>query len=119
MLEELTRQVQALIMPSITDRALELIELTVKRRGRTAVVNALVDHPEGGITVDECSQINRALVRELEAARILGEDFEVDVASPGLDRPLKTARDFARKTGHSVRVHLREAYDEKWLVCSV
>ena len=107
MSEELTRQLQALIMPSIARAGADLVELTLKRRGRTYVVAILVDKESGGITIEECSVINREIFRQCDQSRILGEDFQVEVASPGLDRPLRTSKDFFRTRGRPIRIHLR------------
>src|SRR3989338_5052122 len=103
MSEELTRQLHELIMPSIVRAGADLVELTVKRRGRTQVIEVLVDKDSGGITLGECSVINREIFRQCDEAQILGEDFQVEVSSPGLDRPLRTAKDFSRKRGQSIR----------------
>lgn len=107
MSEELTQQLHALIMPCIIHAGAELVELTLKRRGRTQVVEILVDKEAGGITVGECSAINREIFKRCDESQILGEDFQVEVSSPGLDRPLKTSKDFSRKMGQLIRVHLR------------
>ena len=107
MSEELTRQLHELIMPSIVRAGADLVELTIKRRGRTHVVEVLVDKESGGITLGECSVINREIFKECDQSQILGEDFQVEVSSPGLDRPLRTPKDFSRKMGQLIRVHLR------------
>ena len=111
--EELTRQLHELIMPSIVRAGADLVELTLKRRGRTQVVEVLVDKDAAGITIGECSAINREIFRQCDEAQILGEDFQVEVSSPGLDRPLRTAKDFSRKRGQSIRVHLRAPVKER------
>ena len=107
MSEELTRDPHELIMPGIVRAGADLVELTLKRRGRTQIVEVLVDKDSGGITVSECSAINREIFKQCEQAQILGDDFQVEVSSPGLDRPLLTTKDFSRKRGRLIRVHLR------------
>ena len=113
MSEELTRQLHELIMPSIVRAGADLVELTVKRRGRTQVVEILVDKDSGGIPLGECSVINREIFRQCDEAQILGEDFQVEVSSPGLDRPLQTPKDFSRKMGQLIRIHLRAPVKER------
>lgn len=113
MSEELTQQLQELIMSSIVHAGAELVELTLKRRGRTQVVEVLVDNDSGGITIGECSAINREIFKQCDQARILGDDFQVEVSSPGLDRPLRTTKDFSRKMGRLIRVHLRAPVKER------
>ncbi len=113
MFEELTHKIRDLIMSCLEPMSLELIELNIKQRAKTFVVGLLVDRPQGGITIDECSAINKHIVQELERMQLLGENFEVEVASPGVDRPLKTCRDFERVRGRCVRFHLRGPLDHK------
>jgi ribosome maturation factor RimP len=113
MSEELTRRIKTLIMPSIENSDAELIELNIRRQGSTAFVEVVADKESGGITIDECSRINKDIFQRLERAQVIGEDFVVEVASPGLDRPLKTEKDFGRARGWNVRVHLCEAVEGK------
>ena len=113
MSEELTRQLHELIMPSIVRAGADLVELTLKRRGRTQVVEILVDKDSGGITISECSAINREIFKQCEQAQIWGDNFQVEVSSPGLDRPLRTTKDFSRKKGRLIRVHLRSPVNER------
>ncbi len=117
MSEELTRQLHELIMPTIVRAGADLVELTLKRRGRTQVVEVLVDKNSGGITIRECSVINRAIFKQCEQSQILGEDFQLEVSSPGLDRPLRTPKDFSRKMGQLIRVHLRAPVNQRLEYC--
>lgn len=59
----------------------------------------------GGITLADCESASRQLQRVLE---VEGIDYgRLEVSSPGLDRKLKKAADFARFTGHQAQVRLR------------
>ncbi|MBI5149296.1 MAG: hypothetical protein HZA28_00795 [Candidatus Omnitrophica bacterium] len=93
-------------MPCILKAGAELIEFNLKRRGRTYIVEVLADKENGGITISECSAINKGIFYACEQSGVMGEDFEVDVSSPGLDRPLKTPKDFKRVIGRNIRFHL-------------
>ena len=112
MCDELTEQVEALIMPYIEELSAELVELNVKYRGKTVVISIVADRP-GGITIGECTFINKKVDREIEKKQWFGEDYAVEVSSPGLDRALKTSKDFSRVLGREVRFHLQEAVEGK------
>jgi ribosome maturation factor RimP len=59
----------------------------------------------GGTTLDDCASVSRQLQRVLE---VEGVDYDrLEVSSPGLDRRLKKAADFARFTGCEAQVRLR------------
>jgi len=113
MRDELTEQIETLIMSCIEELSAELVELTVKHRRKTVVIDIIADRPEGGITIDECTLINKKVNQAVEERQWFGEDYIVEVASPGLDRALKTSKDFLRALGRKVRVHLLESVEEK------
>jgi len=95
------------IEPLVAAGSLELIELTVNRRAGN-MVRCLVDHSQGGVTVQECTELNRRIVSFLDESKILGEDFIVEVNSPGADRPLRTYKDFLRVIDRTVCLWLYE-----------
>jgi ribosome maturation factor RimP len=80
----------------------ELVDMQVSRRG--GLVRIFLDRP-GGVTVDDCAGVSRQLQRVLA---VEGIDYErLEVSSPGLDRPLRGERDFARFAGRLVEVRMR------------
>lgn len=82
----------------------ELVDAQVSNRGR--FLRIFMDKP-GGITVDDCAAVSRHLARVLE---VEGVDYDrLEVSSPGLDRPLRKAADFARFAGQRVDVRMRLA----------
>lgn len=112
-LEDIEEKIQKLEMPLIDELSLELIELNVQQRGKTIVVQLIADRPDGGITLDECSLVNKNLSQLIEENGLIDTEYVVEVNSPGLDRPLKTKRDFQKVLGREVRFHLLEAVEEK------
>jgi len=65
-------------------------------------ISVLIDKP-AGITINECTGLNRYLVGELEASGML-ETHELEVSSPGMDQPLKVFQQYQRRLGKQVRV---------------
>ena len=61
---------------------------------------------EGGITIDDCEIISRALSDLLDEKDYINEAYILEVSSPGLGRPLKKDKDFARSIGEEVDVKL-------------
>ena len=87
----------------------ELIEVHYRRSGNRGVLTFLVDKP-GGITLEECAVVNQRLGAHfdgLEDGFLQGAYF-LEVNSPGLDRPLKTPRDYERAVGQTLRVQTRD-----------
>jgi len=81
----------------------ELVDTQVSQRGR--FVRIFLDK-SGGVSVDDCADVSRQLQRVFAAE---GIDYErLEVSSPGLDRPLRGERDFARFAGQLAEVRMRE-----------
>jgi ribosome maturation factor RimP len=96
-----TANIRELVEPVLTDLGYELVELQL-RNERVGLVLRLVIHRQGGITLDDCTTVSRSIGPLLEVEDPIGKPYHLEVSSPGLDRPLATARDFARNMGQKV-----------------
>ena len=95
---------EGILEPTLNGLGFELVDAQVSNRGR--FVRIFMDKP-GGITVEDCAAVSRHLSRVLE---VEGVDYDrLEVSSPGLDRPLRKAADFARFSGRKVDVRMRLA----------
>ena len=95
---------EGLLEPTLAGLGYELVDMQVSNRGR--FLRIFMDKP-GGITVEDCAAVSRHLSRVLE---VEGIDYDrLEVSSPGLDRPLRKAADFARYAGQKVDVRMRLA----------
>ena len=114
MLEETKKKIEEIVSSAVTDASLELVDVRFKYLGRTTAIDILVDHLKGGITIAECTLINRNVSQTIETQNIFPDgNFEVEVSSPGLDRPLKTVRDFVRSKGKMVHFYLSERINDR------
>ena len=111
--EPVMTRVRARIDPLLASRHIELVELTYRREGPQMVLRFLID-TAAGITVAECGELNRAIGAILDEHDVIPDRYTLEVASPGLDRSLKTPRDFERVIGRRVAIHLREPLDGRW-----
>ncbi|MBI3316002.1 MAG: ribosome maturation factor RimP [Candidatus Omnitrophica bacterium] len=114
---ELPREIESLkeeIRAEVERSGAELIDITSRKSGGRGVLTLLVDKP-GGITLQECVNINNSLGHFLDdrSNQLADQGFWIpgpyflEVSSPGLDRPLKNQRDFERAVGSKVRIHWR------------
>ena len=89
---------------------LEVLEVVVKGSQGSRVVRLVVDalalDPEVGVGIDDIAELSRALDEALEREDPIPGAFTLEVTSPGADRPLTRARDFARNRGRQLRVEL-------------
>lgn len=93
------------------EKGVELVEFKIFSSPDKYIVRCLLDYPRGGITVEACAVINREIFSFLTEKGFLGEDFVVEVNSPGLDRPLKTYKDFLRVKGGKILLWLNEPFE--------
>ena len=89
----------------------ELLELDLRRQGRSQVLSVVLDS-EDGVDADVVERVTKDLSLELDEADPLPGSYILEVTTPGLDRPLRTGRDFRRQRGHEVEI-LREASGEQ------
>ena len=111
--EILLDRINNLILPCCEESGVELVDLDVRRFSGQVAIEILVDKHQGGVTIGECSGLNRKIGEALEAANLIPEDYTLEVSSPGVDRPLKTRKDFVRAVGREIRVFLSEPVAER------
>ncbi len=102
---EVIGRLEGLIRPLLEMEGAELVEIVLGGGRRRRMLRLFVDRP-GGITVDECARLNRLIGGALDIEDPIEGAYVLEVSSPGLDRALKTDRDFARSAGRKVRVIL-------------
>ncbi len=67
----------------------------------------------GGISLDDCQIVSEKLSTELDRLDPVEEAYFLEVSSPGLDRPLKTDKDYNRNLGEEVELKLYKSFDNR------
>lgn len=111
--KELNVELENLLRDFLSAQSLDLVEFSCHHAGPNMILRLLVDKPEGGITIGECSQANRRIGALLEEKAIIRQNYILEVNSPGLDRPLQSKRDFSRCLGRKVKFFLIEPINGK------
>lgn len=96
--------------PIVAEHGLELVELEFVKEGVNWYLRIYIDK-EGGVTIDDCEAVSRALEEKLDAADPIEQAYILEVSSPGIDRPLKKEADFIKYQGEIVDVKLYKAQD--------
>ena len=107
--EALREELNQLIGEFIRGRGLILVEIIFRYEGKDLFLRVLSDRPEGGITLEECTKLNREIGLILDEKTLIPGRYILEVSSPGLDRPLKTREDFLRCRNSDAVFFLREA----------
>ena len=100
---EIIKRVTELIGPYLSENCIELVEMTYRRESGGMTLRLLVDTDEG-VRIDECEALNDYLSQILDGEDIINEHYLIEVFSPGLDRPIKTDRDFTRSIGKMLEI---------------
>lgn len=104
---------EQVVRPIVEANGMELVEVEFKKLYGTPTLTVYIDKP-GGVSLDDCELIHRAIdgpMDELDPTE--GAPYNLNVSSPGLDRPLKTLNDYKRKLGEKVEVSLYAPVDGK------
>jgi ribosome maturation factor RimP len=114
---ETVEQIREIIAPVLDEMGLEVVEIQLRsERGR--MVLRIIIYKEEGISIDDCSRVSREAGYLLEVEDLIGRAYTLEVSSPGLDRPLKTKRDFERNIGKKITV-LFEEIEERYSVTGI
>jgi ribosome maturation factor RimP len=113
-LEEAKEKIETIAEVFCRQIGIDLIEVKVGGHMKDVIVQVTTDRPMGGISIEQCSTLNRSLITAIDEAAILPEDcYSLEVSSPGLDRPLTTHKDFLRNLNSEMRLYLHEPVNGK------
>jgi ribosome maturation factor RimP len=76
-----------------------------------ATVQIMAERPDGTMTVEDCERLSRDLSPNLDVEDPMGGAYNLEVSSPGIDRPLVRRSDFARWSGHLAKIELARGLD--------
>ena len=109
-------QLWQLAEPHIAGAGLELVELDFNREAEGWVLRVYIDRPwnenapvtedSHGISFDECERVSRDLSAALDVADAITHAYRLEVSSPGIDRPLRTAAHFSHFAGSEAKIQL-------------
>jgi ribosome maturation factor RimP len=100
-------RVTELAAPLAASLNLELVEVEYRQEGRQMVLRLFIDR-EGGVTLDDCASVSRELAEILDVEDFIQGLYNLEVSSPGINRPLKKAADYERFTGRLVKIRTFE-----------
>ena len=110
--ETYEQKTEALLAPLLEEHRFELVDVEFVKEAGTWFLRAYIDKP-GGITIDDCELVSRALSDLLDEKDFIEETYILEVSSPGLGRPLKKEKDFKRSLGEQVEIKLYRAVDRQ------
>jgi ribosome maturation factor RimP len=91
--------------PVIEKAGFKLVRLRVMG-GTAKTLQVMAERPDGSMDVEGCATLSHALLDFIEAEDPIEGEYEIEVSSPGIDRPLTRLMDFARWAGHEAKIEL-------------
>ncbi len=111
-MSKITEKVEALAKPIVEEVGCELWAVEYVREAGTWYLRVFIDK-EGGVGIDDCEKISRALDPVLDEADPIPDSYVFEVGSAGAERELKRPSDFEKFLGSEVEVKLYQPYQNK------
>ena len=109
--EKIEKAVTGLVEPVCTSAGLELVLVEFRREPAGRILRLYIDRPDGGVTLDDCTLISRQVTDLLDVSLEEIGPYNLEVSSPGIQRPIVRPADYRRFAGQPVRIRLHAAVD--------
>ena len=110
--EDYEARTEQLLVPILDANRFELVDVEYVKEGTNFYLRSYIDKP-GGITIDDCEKVSRALSEALDREDFIPEAYIMEVSSPGLGRPLKKPKDYERSIGKDVEIRTYRAINNE------
>lgn len=101
-----TATIQAIIEPAVAILGYELVGCELIRQGRRSLLRVFLDSPNG-ITIDDCERASRQIAAVMDVEDPITGEYDLEVSSPGMERPLFTLEHYQRFIGSKARIKLQ------------
>jgi ribosome maturation factor RimP len=101
--DEIIERVQGIVKPILEHEGMELVDIEYRREANGWVLRIYIDK-EGGVTIGDCSIVSQAIDRVLDIEDFISNPYHLEVSSPGLNRPLKSEKDFKRYRNRVIKL---------------
>lgn len=110
MSELVVDKVERFLNDLLPDMGLELFDIQFRKESHGWVLRVFIDR-EDGVNLDHCADVSRELGQYLDVEEIIDHAYNLEVSSPGLERPLRSIEDFKKNRGKNARVKVHNAID--------
>lgn len=103
--------VEAAVLPILRAHGVDMVDLAFKTEQGSWVLRVTIEMPDasepgGGLTLDVLSEVSRDLSSALDVSELIPQRYNLEVSSPGLDRPLRSPAEYRRFAGKLAKVYL-------------
>jgi ribosome maturation factor RimP len=100
-----------IVEPVAQGLGFDVVRIRVMGGTRRKRLQVMAERPDGSMSVDDCADLSRALSAVLDVEDPFEGEWDLEVSSPGIDRPLTALEHFARWEGHEVKLELDRTID--------
>lgn len=100
-----TEPIREIVAPTVEALGFELVRVTFGG-GKTPVLQIMAERPDGTMSVDDCAMISREISALLDVEDPIPGEYNLEVSSPGIDRPLTRRKDYETWAGFEAKVEL-------------
>ncbi|MGN8224372.1 ribosome maturation factor RimP [Gracilimonas sp. BCB1] len=109
---DITQNIKDLADPLAQEHDLFVVDVELKTHSGQTEVWVLLDTEEGGVNIDDCSEISRELGFLIEAHELFDKKYRLNVSSPGLSRPLSDLRQYKKNEGRVATIKFKDTDGE-------
>lgn len=111
-MSQLEKTLTDMLTPAVEALGFEMVGVEFVRAGKHSTLRIYIDH-ENGITVDDCADVSHQVSAVLDVEDPISTEYNLEVSSPGMDRPLFKAEHYSAIVGEVVSVRLRVPMDNR------
>ena len=106
---KLEQKLLEMATPIAQENGCYIYDIEYVKEGKTRFLRIFADKEDGGISLDECEAISRALSQKLDENDPISENYILEVSSPGIERRLRTPEHFEKYLGETIDIGLYQA----------
>lgn len=104
------RRIAEIVRPAVEGMGLDLVRVRVMG-GKSVTLQIMAERPDGTMEIEDCASLSRELSVLLDVEDPIDREYNLEVSSPGIDRPLTRLTDFETYAGHEAKLETVEMID--------
>lgn len=110
----LEQRIENLLESSFDNLGIDIVSVSMQKLGKNNVLQILIDKKDGSsVGIDDCIECNKVASALLDVDNAIDVRYNLEISSPGENRPLKKPKDFERFLGNPVKVELRSVINNR------
>ncbi len=117
-MKPIEEKIQGVLEPMLQRSGAFLVDTEIHTDRGRKVIQVFVD-TDSGITIEQCAEISRELSRELPLTQLVQGDYQLEISSPGLDRPLRLLRQYHKNLDRTFRVKYKVDEETRFMIATL